>query len=957
MPSFTQNLRSILLCGLLSFLATMSWAQQPSVSEWRQQLLEAKDLEKTDILHDLTRHYLRERSDSALYFAEELRRIARQSGIDSAETKAARLTAEYYLRVKRDAQQGRTWFEKTTELAAKGGSAEDWLYALRQIGTILQEQGLTEQALRIFQEAAAKADSLGNPAEQAQSFYRIGDLYRYIEEPARSIPYFQQAQEIWANQQDTLMVNWSYIGMSNAYSKMDSIHKALDLLRFTLQPAYAKFYSVNDSSSVFNNIGRLLVLRRRHAEAEQVLLRALDLRDRANSNNISKAFTFNELLTLFNNQGQYRRALSYGLEAKRLTDAADQIYLQRNILQNLSNTYAGLGDFQQAYQLRLDYEILEDSIQNLERTAAVTRLEFEYQNQKELLEKENRIRLLEKDRQLAASQRNLALGGVLLLGVVAWGLFRWWTSKKRREAEMLALKTAQLAELNSAKSRFFANISHELRTPLTLILGPLEAALQEKTDAEPGKIKQTMKMVRRNSRKLLALVEEILDLSKLESNKLEVQITAIDFKQFIHRLFSNFEPGAELKKIYCHLNYLLDNDLRIQTDRRKLEKIINNLIGNALKFTASGGEVSVTVDEINDKLIIKVKDTGRGIRPDDLPYVFDRYFQSKQPDAPIEGGAGIGLALSKEYAELLGGSLHVKSKWEQGSIFTLEIPKSIAPEPQVVENEPFTKVVEVTNEKPSPPAKPRATLLIVEDNLEMQQYIQETLGEWYALQTAFDGQAAWELLQNGESKPDLIISDVMMPEMDGFTLLEKLKQDPALFSIPVVMLTARAEMADKLRALTIGVDDYLTKPFVPEELRVRVKNLLTRLHQRQQPDEEIPKTEAPEPAVSPADLRWLQEVEAILRREINNTQYNLFDLSDELALSERQLNRRIKRITGLSPNKYIREIKLAHARQMLESGEVGTVAEAAYAVGFDTPHYFTRLYEERFGKRPADYFS
>jgi signal transduction histidine kinase/DNA-binding response OmpR family regulator len=955
--SFAHATKRTVLFGWLLLAPLMLYAQQISSSALREKLADAAGDEKIGILHDLTRYYLRERSDSALYFANELRRVAQQSGIDSSETKAARLMGEYYFRIRRDVRKGREWFEKTTELAAKGGSAADWLYALRQIGTILQEQGRTEQALRVFQEAAAKADSLGNPAEQAQNFYRIGDLFRYIEEPARSIPYFRQAQEIWANQEDTLMVNWSFIGMSNAYSKMDSLPKALDLLRFTLQPTYAKFYSVNDSSIVFNNIGRLLVLMRRHTEAEQVLLQTLELRERANSSNVSRAFTYNELLTLFNNQGQYRRALSYGLEAKRLTDAADQIYLRRNILQNLSNAYAGLGDFQQAYRLRLDYEVLEDSIQNKERAAAVAKLELEYQNQKELLEKENQIRLLEKDRQLAASQRNLALGGVLLLGVVAWGLFRWWTSKKRREAETLALKTAQLTELNTAKSRFFANISHELRTPLTLILGPLEAALQESHDVGQEKTRQTMEMVRRNSRKLLALVEEILDLSKLESNKLEVQITTIGFKQFIRRLFSNFESGAELKKIHYHLNYLLNDDLRIQTDRRKLEKIINNLIGNALKFTASSGEVSVTVDEINDKLIIKVKDTGRGIHPDDLPYVFDRYFQSKQPDAPIEGGAGIGLALSKEYALLLGGTLHAKSQWEQGSIFTLEIPKVIAEDPVTVEPEPFTKTNEAVDAESLQAAKPTATLLIVEDNLEMQQYIRETLGGRYALQTVFDGQAAWAFLQDGESRPDLIISDVMMPEMDGFTLLEKLKQDPSLFSIPVVMLTARAEMADKLRALTIGVDDYLTKPFVPDELRVRVKNLLTRVQQRHQPDDEAPKTEEPEKAISPADLRWLQEVEAILHREINNAQYNLFDLSDELALSERQLNRRIKRITGLSPNKYIREIKLAHARQMLESGEAGTVAEAAYAVGFDTPHYFTRLYEERFGKRPADYFS
>ena len=540
-----------------------------------------------------------------------------------------------------------------------------------------------------------------------------------------------------------------------------------------------------------------------------------------------------------------------------------------------------------------------------------------------------------------------------------------------KDKQTIEQQTEKLQELDKVKSRFFANISHELRTPLTLILGPLGNLLHTlngKEKADTKRIAQPLTIMQRNGRKLLQLIEEILDLSKLEANKLELQESAVAFYPFIKRLFASFESHANQRDIRYQLNYGLTEHIHLSLDTNKVEKVINNLLSNAFKYSPDGASVNLKATAEDAFVCIEVKDNGSGIHPNDLPSIFDRFYQSKQANAKTEGGTGIGLALSKELATVMGGHIQVHSELGEGSVFRFIFPKKeTAPPAASVQPENAATIVlpELSGiEKAETPAitaenppQKKHTVLVVEDHDDMRDFIVSILEGHYHILTANDGEKGLAMLQ--EKGADLVLSDVMMPRMDGFTLLEKVKTNPEWQGIPMMMLTARAAQEDRLQALTIGVDDYLTKPFDAVELLARTRNLLANYKERKQWQAEENTKIAPDPDFGEKpenwDKSWLQQAEEIVKREIANSKYKISDLAEEMCIGERQLLNKMKQLTGLSPNQFFREIKLQKARFLLENKAKGTIAEISHAVGFDTPEYFSKMYKNRFGKRPAEY--
>ncbi len=537
---------------------------------------------------------------------------------------------------------------------------------------------------------------------------------------------------------------------------------------------------------------------------------------------------------------------------------------------------------------------------------------------------------------------------------------------KEKEKDILRFKNEELKELDALKSRFFINISHELRTPLTLILGPASSLLQNASNLKKLQVQQ-LKTIYRNGRNMLQLIEEVLDLSKLDANKIQLQDKRVLIYPIIQRIFHTFQSAAEMKEQRYQLSIWVDKDLSIQIDVSKLEKILNNLLANAIKYTPNGGEILMSVEEEEgeDRLQIKIKDTGRGIHPDDIPHIFKRYFQTQQKDLPAEGGVGVGLAFVKELVELMGGEISVRTKWGKGSIFILKLPQKeggvletvAADNVNIAGSLAAENVVRVQ----TAPTTNLPFILLVEDHTEMMQYIQSILGGNYRVKTASNGQVAWDILQENQSF-DLIISDVMMPRMDGFTLLQKIKSTPDLLHLPIIMLTARADSKGKLKALTLGVDDYLLKPFIGEELMARINNIIQRRQKKKSKrniDREqamnASKEESPLPKISDYDLQWLKSVEALVKKHVSDSRFSLSELANGLNFSKRQIQRRIRKVTHLTPIQYIREIKLQAAKQSLEQGTYETVAEVAYSVGFDTTHYFSQIYYKRFGKHPSDY--
>ncbi len=591
---------------------------------------------------------------------------------------------------------------------------------------------------------------------------------------------------------------------------------------------------------------------------------------------------------------------------------------------------------------------------------------------------------------------------LLFLGAV-FGVHRFQTNRLNLRNQLSYEKATaeRLLELDKLKTNFFSNVTHELRTPLTLILGPLQKVL--KSNDLSNKNFTLLKVMQQNGGNLLKLINEILDLNKLEAGKLELHEKPVPLYLLLQRLVSVFESYSERKEVTFSFEYKGSPHLQVQLDQVKFEKVVNNLLSNAIKFTPNKGSVNVLLEDKGQSLELKVSDTGRGIHEEDLPHIFDRFYQTKSPDEITEGGTGIGLALVQEYARLFKGSVEVKSKIGEGSAFVFSFPKKevfktletedVLAIDKILKNEDRSFLIKGNITKELQDAAEEVTqgsteellarkkLLVVEDNLQLRDYLLLLLGEYYQVFSANNGKAALDWLDEqsvNNNYPDLILSDVMMPVMDGFQFLETIKQKQQYCSIPVVMLTAKAATPDKLKALRIGVDDYMIKPFLEEELLIRIENLLSNAQVKQEyhqeeaeldssinqndqsntgskPAEQKRVKPSPATSISPEDLEWLGELEKTVMESLSDFDFTLDRLGPMIFLSPRQIRRRLKQLTGLSFSQYLREARFGEARRLLESGEVSSVKGVAYEIGMRDVKYFSREFKKHFGKSPSTY--
>ena len=529
------------------------------------------------------------------------------------------------------------------------------------------------------------------------------------------------------------------------------------------------------------------------------------------------------------------------------------------------------------------------------------------------------------------------------------------TNQIQRDKQTIATQAEDLRQLDKLKSRFFANVSHELRTPLTLIMGPIKSLL--KSNKFEIKERNLLVTAKNSSENLLKLVSSLLDLSKVESSKMELNEEPAHLFGLMKPIMASFESYAEIKELDLLFDYKMVKTIVVFLDKEKYKVIINNLLSNALKFTPKKGKISVIVKEENHLISIQVTDTGRGVREEDLAFVFDRFFQTKNIQTKAEGGTGIGLALSHEFAQLMKGYLSVESVFGEGARFILSIPFVLP----VVDLSAVTEIQH--NEEDwllalskdiiieTPIFKEGSHILIVEDNDDLRAYISMILSAYYKVTVAENGVEAMALINETPDRFDLITSDIMMPIMDGFELIERLKSDKEYKNIPLVMLTARADFEDKLRALRIGVDDYLLKPFDEEELIARIENLLGHARNRL----EIQTNDTIIERVESEDDLWLKTFEAFVEENLENDLMSINFLLNHFIMSESSLKRQVKRLTGLTPAKYVQEFRLISARKNLENKRYNNIADVSYKYCFKDPKYFSRLFKARFGKTPSAY--
>lgn len=567
-----------------------------------------------------------------------------------------------------------------------------------------------------------------------------------------------------------------------------------------------------------------------------------------------------------------------------------------------------------------------------------------------------------------------------------FGLRKYTVNKERmkHELKIQRLEAEKMYEIDHLKSRFFANISHEFRTPLTLILGHLDKFLTRSPVDNPDQ--PAFQMMHRNARRLQQLINHLLDLSKLEASSMKLDLKPANLTAFLKAMVFSFTSHAETRKIQYQFKYSHDYPV-VYFDADKLEKIITNLLSNAFKFTKPAGKITVTaLMETVDKNLLpdifsntassstlkmlefKVQDSGVGIPQDQLDRIFDRFYQADTSHTREQEGTGIGLSLVRELVELYSGEIKVESQLGHGSCFTVRLPVLLADfeeiaitGPALNEDQKLVKPI-FDNGKiiPSPdPAftnqDPEAPLvLIIEDNADLRSFICETLQPLYQVLEAVDGQEGYK--KAVKTIPDLILSDVMMPKMNGVDLCRKLKENEKTAHIPVVLLTAKAGGEDRKEGLETGADDYLIKPFEATELLVRIKNLIeSRRKLREHFSREI--TLQPSAvAITSVDEKFLQRVMQIIETHMSDASFGVEAFSREVAMSRMQLFRKLKALTNHSPGDFIKIIRLKRAADLLSQG-AGTIAEVAFLVGFNEPSYFTRCFQKEFGQTPSEFLA
>jgi CheY-like chemotaxis protein len=535
----------------------------------------------------------------------------------------------------------------------------------------------------------------------------------------------------------------------------------------------------------------------------------------------------------------------------------------------------------------------------------------------------------------------------------------------KNEVKLKQLEAEKYQEIDSMKSRFFANISHEFRTPLTLILGPLEKYLNAPGNS-PGKQTELSTMYQ-NALRLLNLVNQLLDLSRFEAGSIKLQVSTGELIQFVTMVMSEFQSIADSKRIQFKLVHE-EQTIPLYFDRDKLGKILNNLLANAFKFTPEGGEITVSISQEKSQpgfedgvAKIQVKDSGIGIPAEHLSKIFDRFYQVDNSLTRAYEGSGIGLALTKELVQLCHGTISVESEQARGSVFTVCLPLSSS---FVGKGETMTQVAEnvhhwkpEVHEQEDPEAENESVLdhatsiLVIEDNADLRAYLKSELATSYHVIEAADGNQGVEMAI--QEIPAIIVSDLMMPGKDGMKVCELLKEDERTSHIPIILLTAKAEMESKLQGYRIGADDYIAKPFLMKELQTRIENLIANRKRLRAKYAQAIQLRPSELKIESVEDRFLKKVMNVVEAHISDPSFGLEQFATAVGMSKIQLYRKLKAITQHTPNEFIRDIRLQRANELLME-RAGNVAEVAYKVGFKNLSYFSKTFREKFGKTPSE---
>ncbi len=921
-----------------------AYGQQHYIDSIGQRLQEmAPDSHRVNALNDLAYYLAGVDAAAAQMRAEEALALAQQLGFVRGTSKA------WYMLSYALMQQGR--YEEALEaaircrdLSAQAGLGYRLPAVWTLIGSIYRQMGRQQEALDAFLSAVELTREWGDSLDLAYAWVNLATTYIDLDQAAQAREILQRAAAIFETYglHRSLVETWVNLGATDlpVEEKIAVLRRAIRKAKELDYPSALSYAWHNLGACLLDSMGQVQPALEAYLKAIAFSRRAQDQYEEATAT-IDAGHAY-AALGLLDSAAWY---LERGLELARQLGSRQ---MEADALEELAALFARKGDYARAYALQEARIRLQDTLFNEQLTEKLAEANARYESEK----KEARIAAQQLEIERQRNTRNLVIGLALIALLLTATIlqrryYRQRRMKERAEAEARreAEQAALLRQIDEQKTAFFSYLAHELRTPLTLMLGPLEEALSQLRQAN---LERPLRTAMEQANQLLVLVNQILDMVRHDAGMLERQDKPVELGSFFAGLYDSFATAARKKNIALEWEVAPELKAVFRVDTAKLRHICYNLLSNALKFTPPGGKVRFVARYEDHALHLWVSDTGPGLAPEERTRIFERYYQTREGRA--RGGTGLGLAWTAELTAFLGGRIEVESEPGQGAVFHVRLPLERAvPSEKLAAPE---RTAAAGEEEPlghwQPDFVPR--VLLVEDNPDMAEYIRQLLDPPMEVHHVFDGQAALQWLERHDP-PDLIISDVMMPGMDGFTLRQRLANHRRWRQVPFVFLTASGAESDVLKGFALGVDDYLVKPFHPAELVARVRNAIER--SRRRTFEEAPPGRNNGQALS-ADEALLRKAEAIVLENLDNPDFGVAQLAEALNYSKRQLSRIISRLTGMTPVEFILEIRLQKAMELLRKGQYATVAEVRYEVGIESASYFTKKFRQRFGIRPSE---
>ncbi len=869
--------------------------------------------------------------------------------------------------------------KKALELARNDKNLVEELRAYNILGIAERNKGNYSKAFAHYMDVLKGSEDVPI-ANQQRGFglINIGNLYIYQGNYDDALSYFNQALLMADSIGDYRMEGYVFLNIGRTYRSMSNYDDA--------EEAFVKSLSIRDSLNDLSGIITLKVelaeLYRLQGKTQKSLEYFIASLDEINEikNYGALSYSWNNISQIYREMDSLKLAEFYAKSALQVAEDIQAKYDVQKATENLAQIYQAQEKYELAFEHLQRSSQVKDSIFNEENTREMERLIAKYEGEKVAAEADFLREQAVLNEKIIKRQQViiiLSVVGILLFAIVFLVTLRAFRLRNKLNSEIIAQKnkiehdkeiiekqSRKLEELDAAKSRFFANISHDLRSPLSLILGSLENVMQEENNYLTPTSKEDLDIGYKNSKRLLFLADEINELTKLEEGKLHVNYEVVKINTYMKLLVRMFSSAAEYKGITLSYDSKVSDEEVLKIDPGHFEKIIYNLVSNAINHTNRDGKVTIGLEKSNDRINLSISDTGEGIPEKSIPLIFDRYYQSPNNKYKVREGLGIGLALVKELVTLHDAEINVTSEIEKGTTFEISFPAYHAEEEGMIpehsdylkeKNNLWSELIQknefqagkknITIKKLEEDKE--YTLLLVDDHPEVREYIRNLVIRDFTVLEATNGQEALDVLET--EHVDLVVTDLMMPWMDGFELLEKMGQDSRLKKIPALVVSARTNEEDKQKVLFRGINDILYKPFNREELILRINNILT--HKSDWEGEGTNKMiVAQTETIDDIEKGIIEKLESVIIENINNPHLSVALLSDTMAASERKVYRMIKKLTGFTPLEYIKEVKWKYLEVLIREKKIKNPTEAAKSIGLQNVTKFKAQFEKKFGK-------